>query len=200
MELDRPDPRPRRRDGTISRFGVIDPTDGGRHARATRSPPSGSGLAARGAHAASALRVATGSISSRTSPTSSTIPSTATSSSRPTGAASSGAQLEPPLAGRWCGRTAENAVGVQLRHDDIAHGRPLPHRGAPAALDTTREDARRRRRAPALFAQSSVALDAVAAHDRRRCARDRYRFDVTRDDRRELRPRRRVAGEPEARR
>ena len=108
-------------EGLIDRFGAIDTTDGGDTYRYSGSFEWQRIAQQRHRPRSSPTASATTSICSRTSPTSSTIPSTAISFTRPITGSSPAARSAIGASDRWAGREVQNTVGVQLRNDDITN-------------------------------------------------------------------------------
>ncbi|HEY6137678.1 MAG TPA: TonB-dependent receptor [Thermoanaerobaculia bacterium] len=165
-------------DGMISRFGFIDPTDGGKTARySLESEWQRSSPAALTQAAAYALKYRLDLYSNFTYFLDDAV---------------NGDQFEQAddrvVAGlrashRWLGRfggvTTENVVGLQARRDDIGT-LGLYHTRARVRLDTTRQDAVNERSA-AVYAQSSAQwtpwLRTILG-----LRADEYRFDVESND------------------
>ena len=163
--------------GLIGRFGAIDPSDGGKTLALQPVVRLRERRCAGGTFQTHRLRdPATRSTCSPTSPTSSTIRSTATSSSRPTTATSSAG----PAAGRRparSGRPTHEHRRLQLRHDRID---PVGLYRQPQRAAHCRRRARTTCARPAsgVYVENADAVERLAAQRSLGLRADRYRFNV----------------------
>ena len=155
--------------GRISRFGNIDPTDGGRTI-STASSPTRSGRAANASHARDrSSRFSNGLNLFSNFTYFLDDPEDGDQCEQEDRRIAAGGRVTYRRLGTFLGRHIESAVGVQLRHDAIGNTAPVSD-GRSRRLSAPSARTRWRRRSAGVFGQSEIEWSRTLQDHRSDCA------------------------------